>query len=88
MSKKKVMAKQPEPVLYCGPTINGVAIQGTVYDAVPAAVLEIRADVPEVSNLFIPIAEYGKAERQIREGKGYIALSYQAALQYKAKNNR
>ena len=81
--KKQPAAKAPETVLYVGPTINGIAITGTVYTTIPEAAKAAKADAPMILNLFIPIREYGEAERMIREKRGYIYSAYTEALKLK-----
>lgn len=84
-AKKKQLtaSKAPETVLYVGPTINGIAITGTVYSSIPEAAKAAKDNVPMILNLFIPIREYGTAEKMIREKKGYIYSAYVEALKFK-----
>lgn len=81
--KKQPAAKAPETVLYVGPTINGIAITGTVYSSIPEAAKAAREKTPMILNLFIPIREYGTAEQMIREKRGYIFSAYTEALKLK-----
>lgn len=81
--KKQPAAKAPETVLYVGPTINGIAITGTVYTTIPEAAKAAKADAPMILNLFIPIKEYGEAERMIREKRGYVYSAYAEAQKFK-----
>lgn len=81
--KKQPAAKAPETVLYVGPTINGIAITGTVYTTIPEAAKAAKADAPMILNLFIPIREYGEAERMIREKRGYVYSAYAEAQKFK-----
>lgn len=81
--KKQPAAKAPETVLYVGPTINGIAITGTVYSSIPEAAKAAKADAPMILNLFIPIKEYGEAERMIREKRGYVYSAYAEAQKFK-----
>lgn len=81
--KKQPAAKAPETVLYVGPTINGIAITGTVYSSIPEAAKAAKADAPMILNLFIPIREYGEAERMIREKRGYVYSAYAEAQKFK-----
>lgn len=81
--KKQPEAKAPETVLYVGPTINGIAITGTVYSSIPEAAKAARESAPMILNLFIPVREYGAAERMIREKKGYVYSAYEEALKFK-----
>jgi len=82
-AKKQPAAKAPETVLYVGPTINGIAITGTVYSSIPEAAKAAREKTPMILNLFIPIREYGTAEQMIREKRGYIYSAYTEALKLK-----
>ncbi len=83
--KTAAQVQQDKSVLYVGPTINGIAITGTVYSDIPDAAKEAKADVPMILNLFIPVKEYAKAERMIDERKGYIYSAYKQALEYSMK---
>ncbi len=73
----------PEPLMYVGPTIAGFGIQNRVYTEIPAEAQEEIAKTPELRNLFLQIRQYPKAERQIREEKGYIYSAYLKALDIK-----
>ena len=74
-----VTEAKTEAVLYVGPTISGIAITGTVYTTIPEAAKAAKADAPMILNLFIPIREYGEAERMIREKRGYVYSAYAEA---------
>ena len=71
-----VTEAKTEAVLYVGPTISGIAITGTVYTTIPEAAKAAKADAPMILNLFIPIREYGEAERMIREKRGYVDMEF------------
>lgn len=76
-----------DPVLYVGPTINGIAITGTVYKKVPDSAKKAHEKAPMILNLFIPVKEYGEAEKMIREKKGYVYSAYKEALKLKKGGN-
>lgn len=78
-----VTEAKTERVLYVGPTISGIAITGTVYTTIPEAAKAAKADAPMILNLFIPIREYGEAERMIREKRGYVYSAYTEAQKSK-----
>lgn len=78
-----VAEAKTEAVLYVGPTISGIAITGTVYTTIPEAAKAAKADAPMILNLFIPIREYGEAERMIREKRGYVYSAYAEAQKFK-----
>lgn len=85
---EKEVKKEPENLMYVGPTIPGIGIQNTVYTEIPAAAMEVCKEVPEMRNLFIPIIKYPAAEQMLRTGKGYIFSAYKKALEYKEKGGR
>ena len=72
--------KAAGPLMYVGPTITGFAIQNRVYTSIPAEAEERFEVEPSLRNLFIPVWEYPKANRMIREGTGYIYSAYLTAL--------
>ena len=92
MTKARTRKRVPKPAkkaeerrLYVGPTIYGVAREGSVYIGFPAGVETARKEVPDITNLFIPITDYGKAMQQIRKGVGYISVAYEHAAVYAEK---
>ena len=72
--------KDTGPVMYVGPTVTGFAIQNRVYTEIPEEAQGLITAHPELRNLFLPIREYPKANRMIREGTGYIYSAYLVAL--------
>lgn len=76
-------ATTPEPLMYVGPTVNGIGIQNRVYSEIPGRTQEVLEKVPELKNLFIPIREYPKACQMLRERKGYIYSAFTKALTLK-----
>lgn len=82
---EKVPAKKikKEPLMYVGPTVNGIGIQNRVYTEIPGRTQELLNKVPELKNLFIPILEYPAACKMLRERKGYIYSAFTKALTLK-----
>ena len=92
MAEKKRTQKEPTPtaaragntvtgpLMYVGPTVTGFAIQNRVYSQIPEEAKEKFTDHPELRNLFLPVKDYPKANRMIREGTGYIYSAYLVAL--------
>ena len=76
-------AKASEPLMYVGPTVNGIGIQNRVYTEIPSRTQELLDKVPELKNLFIPILEYPAACKMLRERKGYIYSAFTKALTLK-----
>lgn len=58
--------KQPEKVIYMGPTIRGVANQGTVFDGgIPLELEEKAKKIPAVRALIIPLKNLSKASAEL-----------------------
>lgn len=84
--KPKAAAKKSagkDPVMYVGPTVNGIGIQNMVYTEIPGNAQELFQKAPELKNLFIPVREYPAACRMLRERKGYIYSAFMRALDFK-----
>ena len=85
-TKPRAAAKknaEKEPVMYVGPTVNGIGIQNRVYTEIPGNVQELFQKTPELKNLFIPVREYPAACLMLREQKGYIYSAFTKALDIK-----
>lgn len=79
--------KEPERYMYVGPTVPGIGIQNRVYTGIPQEVKDIvNGGNPVIGDLFIKIRDYPKAERMIREKKGYLYNAYLAAQKIRLEN--
>lgn len=78
MSKNsKSAAVAPTTVIYCGPTIIGIAKQFTAYTkGIPEALKNKAVEIPAISALVIPIDELPEAREQLRSGKGSLYAIY------------
>lgn len=88
-TKKEPVAekKEPERYMYVGPTVPGIGIQNRVYTGIPQEVKDIvNGGNPVIGDLFIKIRDYPKAERMIREKKGYLYNAYLAAQKIRFEN--
>lgn len=74
---------EKEPLMYVGPTVNGLGIQNRVYTEIPKAAEAVLEKTPELRNLFIPVRDYPGACRMLRERKGYIHSAFMKALNIK-----
>lgn len=74
---------EKEPVMYVGPTVNGIGIQNRVYTEIPKETQVRFQEAPELRNLFIPVRQYPTACRMIRKRKGYIYSAFMRALDFK-----
>jgi len=74
----KAKTKSPA-VVYCGPTLEGVAKQYTVYKGTPPEQLSSAArKMPAISELIIPLDKLADARRQINSKSGYMHRLYKA----------
>lgn len=75
--KQKRATETFQALVYCGPTIPGVAKQFTVYNRGIPATLEKKAEnTPSIRSLVVPLDQLPDAMRQLREGTGSIYTLY------------
>lgn len=71
--KSKRADQEAAPVVYCGPSIPGVANQFTVYcNGVPAGLEERAGEIPAIRGLLIPLDQLPEAMKKLRGGYGHI----------------
>ncbi|MCI2105406.1 MAG: hypothetical protein LKK00_01615 [Intestinimonas sp.] len=64
-------------VVYCGPTVPGVAKQFTIYKGgIPKPLAEAIRKNPAMGGLVIPLDQLPDAMRQLREGSGSVYRLY------------
>lgn len=64
-------------VVYCGPTIPGVAKQYTIYNNGLPAALEKRAEkVPEIRGLLVPLDRLPETMKNLRGQRGHVYRLY------------
>lgn len=76
----KKMIKQKK-IVYVGPTLTGVAKEGTIYlNGVTPQLEEARRKLPEIEEFVIPLAEYEEVKRRIRDPQDALSQIYQDIL--------
>lgn len=84
MAKPK-KTERAAAVVYCGPTIPGVAKQFTVYaNGLPAPLAEAVQKDPAMGGLVIALEQLPDAMKKLRGGYGHIYRLYRLA---QAKNH-
>ena len=80
MSKEpKKTAQDTGPVVYCGPTIPGVAVQFTTYiNGMPAALAEAVKKNKALGGLVVPLDQLPEVQRQFSDGTGRYCTLYKA----------
>lgn len=64
-------------VVYCGPTIPGVAKQYTIYNNGLPAALEKRAEeIPEIRGLLVPLDRLPETMKNLRGQYGHVYRLY------------
>ena len=67
-------------VVYCGPTIPGVAVQYTVYtNGTPTALAEAIKKKPILGGLVVPLDQLPEVRRQFHAGAGRYYILYRKA---------
>ena len=68
---------QATTVVYCGPTIPGVANQFTFYsNGIPVPLAEAIQENPSMGGLVIPLDQLPDAMKKLRGGYGHIYRLY------------
>lgn len=76
---KKSTKAASAAIVYCGPTIRGVAKQYTVFqNGLPAALEEAAQAKPAIRGLIVPLEKLPEAMRDLRNGSGSIFALYQS----------
>lgn len=69
--------------IYVGPTIRGVADKNTIFlNGIPAGAERMINELPIFGNLFIPVVDAPKAQKMIKEKKGYAYTAYRETLKF------
>ena len=69
--------KTAGPVVYCGPTIQGVAKHNTIYNnGIPVQLADAIMRIPAVGGLVIPLDRLPEARKQLSSGYGHIFRLY------------
>lgn len=78
-AKRQKRTEEPEAttVVYCGPTIPGVANQFTFYRGGIPAALERKAEgMPAMRGLLVPLGEFPEAMKKLQGKFGHIYRLY------------
>ena len=76
MAKPK-KAEQATTVVYCGPSIPGVAKQYTAYtNGIPTPLAEAITKNPSMGGLVLPLDQLPDAMKKLRGGYGHIYRLY------------
>lgn len=78
MTAKKHKQEQTNiTIVYCGPTIPGVAKHFTFYRAgLPDVLTAAQEKLPALNGLLVPLEQLPEAMRQLRKGAGPIYTLY------------
>ena len=69
--------KKAGPVVYCGPTVRGVAKQYTVFSGgIPEALEDFSERHPEVKALLVPVEQFAETRRQMETAGTAEAILY------------
>lgn len=70
-TQKAAAQKTEDTVVYCGPTVRGVAQQFTPFiGGVPQRVQDFVNKYPEAAKLIVPYGDFAKVRERIASGKG------------------
>ena len=74
---EKAGAKEREKVVYCGPTVRGVAKQYTVYaGGMPQELEDFIKKHPEAANLVVPVERFTQTRKRMENAGTAEAILY------------
>ena len=81
-TKKTVTNTKRETVMYIGPTVRGVVINGTLFKdgKLPALVEKRTEEMPVLQSLFVPVSKLAEAQRELKDSKSAMAAKAVEAL--------
>lgn len=80
--KTTAKKKATGPVVYCGPTVRGVAKQFTVYSAgLPAALEAYMKEHPAARGLVVPLDKFAQTRENLRKQGTAEAILYEKLKQ-------
>lgn len=85
-TETQMQAQKPETVIYMGPTIKNVAMQGTVFEGgIPPELEEMGIEIRAVEALVIPVKDLPKANRELAAEGSALNVLYKKAEERIAK---
>jgi hypothetical protein len=83
ITKKTVTNTKRETVMYIGPTVRGVVINGTLFKdgKLPALVKKRTEEMPVLQSLFVPVSKLAEAQRELKDLKSAMAICYSKAVE-------
>lgn len=82
VSKKKNL-------VYIGPTIPGVAYNGTTYiDGLPEALEDKFKEIPALRQLLVPPSGWPDAQEQLKAQNGRLYIAYKMVQEYIRKGEK
>lgn len=67
-AQKAAAKKAKGPLVYCGPTVRGVAKQFTVYtNGIPSALEKYMTERPEARSLLVPVERMPQTRENLRK---------------------
>lgn len=77
VKSRKAAARGVETVVYCGPSIPGVAKQYSFYtNGIPAVLAAAISEYPPLEVLVVPLAQLPAAMKALRDKKGHTYRLY------------
>jgi hypothetical protein len=82
-TKRTVTNTKRETVMYIGPTVRGVVINGTLFKdgKLPALVEKRTEEMPVLQSLFVPVSKLAEAQKELKDSKSAMAICYSKAVE-------
>ena len=90
MKKKREQTEASiKRVVYCGPTIRGVAKEDTVFiDGIPAALQEMVDRCPAMRHLLVPTSAIAQTRTELRDASSTVSIFYSKAAKFIKEERR
>lgn len=84
MSKKAATRQTaPEiPLMYCGPTIPGVAKHGVLFTTPPPLLTQCAAECPAINSFVVPPHEYVHIKQEVARRGSFLYIQHRVVLEY------
>ena len=82
-TKRTVTNTKRETVMYIGPTVRGVVINGTLFKdgKLPVLVKKRTEEMPVLQSLFVPVSKLAEAQRELKDSTSAMAICYAKAVE-------
>ncbi len=80
---KQAAGGKQSAVIYMGPAIAGVTVQGTIYkNGLTPQMQKKVQELPAMSRLLVPVEQTAKVRKELRDPQSAVSVCYQKTAEY------